>query len=307
MATLKQLKIFIAVAEYKKMSEAAKKLYISQPTVSQVISDLEDEYETQLFNRLSKKLEITPSGLILLNNAKEIVSIHQKLEQTMKTINSQRPLRIGATVTIGNILMATLVEKLNQQHPDIDATVYVDNTKIIEQKILHNELDLALIEGIITRQEITAQPVIEDCMCLICGNKHPFASKPAVCIEDLRHQNFILREKGSGTRAIFENYMLTHQSPYAVKWECTSRCAIIDAVRHNLGLSVLSKQCVIEYAEKGDVIICQVENISMKRFFHLCRNRFHPITSQMKDFTDIVMSISNYGSRPSRQRDSCEL
>lgn len=126
MATLKQLKTFIAVAEYKKMSEAAKKLYISQPTVSQVISDLEAEYEAQLFNRFSKKLEITPAGLLLLNNAREIVSIHQKLEQTMKNINSQRPLRIGATITIGNILMATLVERLLDQHPDIDVTVFVD-------------------------------------------------------------------------------------------------------------------------------------------------------------------------------------
>lgn len=292
MATLKQLKTFIAVAEYKKMSEAAKKLYISQPTVSQVISDLEAEYEAQLFNRFSKKLEITPAGLLLLNNAREIVSIHQKLEQTMKNINSLRPLRIGATITIGNILMATLVERLLGQHPDIDVTVFVDNTKIIEQRMLHNELDIALVEGIITRQEITAKPVIEDCLCLICGKKHPFADKTAISLEDLRHQNFILREKGSGTRAIFENFMLTHQIPYVTKWECSSRCAIVDAVRHNLGLSVLSRQCVLEYVEKGDVVICPVKDISMKRYFYLCRNQCYSITSQMKDFSDTVMAMS---------------
>jgi len=76
MATLKQLKTFIAVADYKKMSEAAKKLYISQPTVSQSISDLEEEYQTQLFKRFSKELKITPAGFLLLNHALEIVSIH---------------------------------------------------------------------------------------------------------------------------------------------------------------------------------------------------------------------------------------
>ncbi len=292
MATLKQLKTFLAVAEDKKMITAAKRLYISQPTVSQIILDLENEYNAQLFERFPKELKITPAGELLLNYAREIVAIHEHLEQSMKNINSLRPLRIGATITIGNTLMGTLVEELLLQHPDIDITVFVENTRIIEHRILHNELDIALAEGIIVRQEIMTKPVIEDELCLICGNKHPFAGKPYVLMEDLRNQDFIMREKGSGTRAIFENIMLTHHIPFVTKWECSSRCGIVDAVRHNLGLGVLSLRCVTEYVEKGDVIILPLKEVSMKRFFYLCHNQCHPITSQMKDFASVVTAMA---------------
>lgn len=292
MATLKQLKIFIAVAEYKRMNEAAKRLYISQPTVSQVILDLENEYHTQLFERFPKELKITVAGQQFLRHARDIVAEHELLEESMKNINSVRPLRIGATLTAGNALIATLVEHLQKKHPDIDVSVFVENTKVIERMILHNELDIAVVEGIITRREILTKPVLEDNLCVICGKGHPFAARASISIEDLRLRNFIMREKGSGTRAIFENIMLTYHVPFVTKWECASRCAIVDAVRHNLGLGVLSERCVTEYVEKGDIVVCPIENVSMKRYFYLCHQQSRPVTSQMQDFAEVVTEMA---------------
>lgn len=291
MATLKQLKTFIAVAEYKKMSEAAKRLYISQPTVSQIISDLEQEYQAKLFERSPKELKITPAGRIFLYNARQIIAGHEQLEQSMKKVHSLRPLRVGATLTIGNTLMGALAEHLTELHPDIDLTVFVNNTKIIEQKMIHNELDLALVENIIARREIMTKPVLEDTLCLICGNKHPFASRTSVSLPELQNQAFVMREPGSGTRAMFENIMMTHHIPYVIKWECCSRCAIIDAVRHNMGLGVLSQRCIEEYVEKGDINTCSLENVSMKRYFYLCHNQSQAYTSQMEDFTNVITSV----------------
>lgn len=292
MATLKQLKTFITVAECGKMNEAARRLYISQPTVSQIISDLETEYHTSLFERTGRSLKITSAGLVLLDNAREIVAIHAHLEQAMQNIHSKRPLRVGATLTIGNTMMGTLIERLNEKYPDIDVTVSVDNTKIIEYQMIHNDLDIALVEGIIVRQELLTEPVLEDSLCLICGRKHPFAAMDSISIEDLRHQNFIMREKGSGTRAIFENIMLTHHIPFTTRWECASRNAIVDAVRHNIGLAVLSERCVTEYVESGDIIVCPLRGVSMKRYFYLCHSQCHPMSSQMRDFADLVVEMS---------------
>lgn len=291
MATLKQLKTFIAVAEYKKMSEAAKRLYISQPTVSQIISDLEQEYQAKLFERSPKELKITPAGRIFLYNARQIIAGHEQLEQSMKKVHSLRPLRVGATLTIGNTLMGALAEHLTELHPDIDLTVFVNNTKIIEQKMIHNELDLALVENVIVRREIMTKPVLEDTLCLICGNRHPFASRTSVSLPELQNQAFVMREPGSGTRAMFENIMMTHHIPYVIKWECCSRCAIIDAVRHNMGLGVLSQRCIEEYVEKGDINTCSLENVSMKRYFYLCHNQSQAYTSQMEDFTNIITGV----------------
>lgn len=291
MATLRQLTAFIAVAEYKKMSDAAKKLYISQPTVSQIISDLENEYEVQLFERYPKELKITPAGLLLLTGAQEIVGIHENLAQSMKNINSLRPLRIGATLTIGNTLMGSFVENMQKKHPDLDISVFIDNTKIIEHRMIHNELDIALVEGIIVREEILTQPVLDDRLELICGNEHPLASLPSITIDDLRERVFIMRERGSGTRAIFENIMRDHHIPFTTKWECSSGTAIIDAVRHNLGLGVLSYRCVKDFIENGEIHVCQLDGISMKRFFYLSYNKNHPVTSQMRDFMEAVKEI----------------
>lgn len=292
MATLRQLKTFIAVADYKKMSEAAKMLYISQPTVSQIIADLETEYDTLLFERSPKSLKITPAGTLLLNNARKIVAIHEDLERSMKNINALRPLRIGATLTIGNTMIATLVETLMKQYPDIDVSVFIDNTEVIEHRLIHNELDLALAEGIILREEILTEPAIDDFLYLVCGKQHPFASQAKVTIDELQNQNFIMREKGSGTRAFFENLMLTHHIPFQVKWESSSSTAIIDAVRHNLGLAVLSERCVSEYAKAGELFICPIELFPVKRSFYICRNQCQPITSQMQDFITMVKNFS---------------
>lgn len=298
MSTLKQLKTFIAVAEYKKMREAAKKLYISQPTISQIISDLETEYQVQLFERTPRELKITPAGHLLLSSAYEIVAIHENLEQSMKNINSLRPLRIGVTLTIGNTLISTLAEELKAQHPDIDISVFVDNTRIIEHRMIHNELDIALVEGIIVREEILTEPVLDDYLYLICSKTHPFAGKESISLEELRNQNFIMRELGSGTRSIFENIMLAHHIPFRTKWECSSGTAIIDAVRHNHGLGVLSERCVSEYVAKGEIFVCPIQEISMKRFFYICRHKNHPITSQMQAFIDLTRSMTDKQTPP---------
>ena len=292
MATLRQLKIFVAVAEYRKMNVAANKLFIAQPTVSQTIIDLEKEYNTSLFERHAKELRITAAGMFLLAKAKEIIAIHTNLEQSMKNITSLRPLKIGATLTIGNTLMSNLVCQLNELYPDIDVSVFVDNTKLLEQRMIHNELDIALVEGIIVREEIQTIPVLRDKLELICGPNHPFAQKEIIRIEDLANQNFIMRERGSGTRAIFENIMITHHVPFITKWECSSSTAIIDAVRHDLGLGILSYRCVKEYASKGKVIICPIENVAMNRYFYLCHNKNYPFTSQMKDFQNMINNLS---------------
>lgn len=295
MATLRQLEIFAAVAEYKKMNLAASNLYIAQPTVSQTIIDLEKEYDTVLFERHNKELKITPAGTLLLKRAKEIIALHEGLEQEMKNLHEQRPLKIGATLTIGNTLISELVSLLIKDHPDIDVSVYIDNTRLLEHRMMHNELDLALVEGVILRKEIQTEPVFHDRLEIICGCEHPFAQKTSIQIEELANQNFIMRERGSGTRAIFENLMLAHHVPFITKWESCSSSAIIDAVRHNLGLGIVSYRCVKEYDQNGEVKICPIESLNMERYFYLCYNRNHPITSQMQDFTNMIHNLSGTG------------
>ena len=291
MATLRQLEAFIATAEFKKMSEAAKHLYISQPTISQIISELEKEYDTKLFERQAKELRITPAGSLLLKSAREIMAIEQNLKQNMKTMNRIRPLRVGATVTVGANIIGKIIAQITEEYPDIDAFVNVSNTHQIEHMLLNNELDIAIAEGIMTHNELNAKPVFVDKLCIICGKDHPFAGRPYLHVSDLHNQNFILRERGSGTRAIFEAAMDAHHVPYEIKWESSSTPAILDAVSRNLGLGFVSERCATGKADAGLLFQCPVPEIDSERFFYLCYNSTHPMTSQMKDFSDYICSL----------------
>ena len=291
MATLRQLRVFATVAEFKKMSAAAKHLYISQPTISQIISELEKEYNTLLFDCHQKELRITPSGNLLLESARQILAIHDNLEQKMKHLGSLRPLRIGATMTVGNNMMSDIQKQLQELYPDIEVFVYVNNTQHIEQHLLENDLDIALVEGIIYREEIVSKPATIDDLCLVCSKDHPFAQRDHISIEEQRDQKIILREKGSGTRAIFENLMMTYHVPIQVSWECGSTKAIADAVQCDLGLGFLSEVCVKRQVAEGDIVICPVPELTRQRYFYLCYNRNHPITSQMQDFMDMVEDL----------------
>lgn len=291
MATLRQLKTFVATAEHKKMSEAAKHLYVSQPTISQIISELEKEYQTALFERHAKELRITTAGELLLENAKQIIAIHETLEQNMKTISSKRPLRIGATLTIGTNIMAKIAKGVEDLHKDIDCFVCVHNTEQIEEMLLHNELDIALVEGIIDHEEIITTPAFDDNLCIICHRDHPLAEKEVVSPEDLHNQPFILREKGSGTRGIFEQLMRTHHIPYKVKWESSTTPAIVDAVSQNLGIAFVPVRCINGKAYRDNICTCSVPEINLKRFFFLTRHKYHPLTSQMQDFMNYINSL----------------
>ncbi len=291
MATIRQLEAFVATAEFRKMSEAAKHLYISQPTISQIISELEKEYQTKLFERSAKELRITPAGALLLKGAREILTIHKALEQSMKTMNAIRPLRIGATITVGANIIGKITEQMNALFPDIDISVNVSNTDHIEQLLVHNELDIALVEGIICNKDLITTPTLVDRLCIICSKDHPFAGSTNLRAEDLNGQNFILREKGSGTRAIFESFMKIQNVSYRVKWESNSTPAIIDAVSRNLGLGFLSERCVAEKVDAKILYHCPVQEINLERFFYLCYSRSHPFTSQMQDFSNYVCSL----------------
>lgn len=278
------------------MNIAASKLYIAQPTVSQTILDLEREYDTLLFERHKKELKITASGQLLLSRAKEIIHMYDSLEHAMKNLNNQRPLKIGATLTIGNTMMSGLVSLLKERCPDIDVSVYIDNTQILEHRMLHNELDLALVEGIITRKEIQTEPIFEDKLEIICSPEHSLAQKSSIQLNDLSNENFILRERGSGTRAIFENIMATNHIPFITKWECCSSTAIIDAVRHNLGIGILSHRCVKEYAQNGEIHICPMDALHIQRYFYLCYHQHHGFTSQMNDFSTLLHELASTDS-----------
>ena len=220
--TIRHLRIFIEVVDSGKMSTAAEKLYISQPTVSQAIRELEEHYGVLLFERLSRKLYITPKGERLLSYARNVVKQFDDMEEMMLKGNYVEKIRIGATNTVGNCILGDVIRSFKEINPHIEVYSYVNNTKDVEEKLLRSELDIGIVEGNVKSQDLISIPEVNDFLVLICAKDHPLAKKKTVKLKDLENVKFAMREQGSGTRELFERYMLENGIPIKIGFEANS-------------------------------------------------------------------------------------
>ncbi|MGI6007917.1 MAG: LysR family transcriptional regulator [Ruminococcus sp.] len=284
--TLRHLKIFIAVAETKSMSAAARRCFITQPTVSQTIHELEEHYHTKLFERLSRKLYITEAGKNLLSHARQVIDQFDHLEQSMQNSAVNQPLRIGATLTVGVCLLPHILNDFSTIMPEVSTYSCISNTADIEQKLLDSSLDIGIVEGNIKSSDLISIPMVEDFLVLICSKGHPFALRDKIFAAELEGKNFAMREEGSGTRALFEHYLHRHNLKVNIAWEASSPMAIKNAVIYNVGLSVISVRLLQDEILSGDIYaICNPYNEwdrSFKLVYH--KNKFlTPAIEQIRE------------------------
>ena len=217
--TIRHLTIFLTVAQQGSMSAAAKVLYLSQPTVSQAIRELETHYNGLLFERLGKKLYLTERGRLLLPHAEELVQQFRQIEELMLNQGQSSTLKLGSTITVGTCLTPSVIMDLQKCFPELSVYSYVSNTRDIEEKLLKSELDAAVVEGEILSPDLIVLPIIDDSLVLAVGKEHPFYTRQELSVADLQGQKFSMRESGSGTRQLFEDYASRHQLSYITTWE----------------------------------------------------------------------------------------
>jgi len=160
--TIRHLKIFVTVAECGKMRKAAELLYISQPSVSQAVQELENYYGVKLFDRLSQKLYLTDMGKLLLPYARRTVEIIENTDKVMKNAGEYSTLRIGASVSVGTYLINDIIDKLEESIDKIETSVVVNNTYIVEEMIRNSKLDVAIVEGMVEGNDIIKLPLYND-------------------------------------------------------------------------------------------------------------------------------------------------
>ena len=289
--TIRHLRIFIAVADCGTMRKAAEELYISQPSVSQAIREIEEYYHVRLFERLSKRLYITESGKSMLSYARHIVSDFDNMEEAMNNAESEPKIRIGSSVTVGTVLLNDWVTELERQIPDIDVRVTVNNTTAIEGGICKSELDLAVVEGVVQNEEIISRIICKDEIVIIVNRQHPYAGKK-ITIEMLNGQPLISREQGSAERNQFERLMAENDIHMEKKWCCTNTEAIKRAVMAGKGIAILSKRLVEKEVEQGKLHIVTVDNVHVERNFKLIYHKNKFITPQMMAFEQICKKQS---------------
>ena len=158
--TNRELEIFIAVAECGKMGAAAQKLYITQSSVSQSISSIEKEFGVRLFERISHSLYLTDVGETLLQYARSLSAVTKDMDAFLRSASGYRRLRVGATVTVGTCVIGSVLNTVKKEIPEIRLNVCVANTRLLEDMLIKNEIDAALVEGEVQHPDLVYTPVI---------------------------------------------------------------------------------------------------------------------------------------------------
>ena len=282
--TNRELEIFLTVVECGKMTETARKLYITQSSVSQAIANIEKEYDVKLFERLSNSLRLTEVGKQLATHAKNYFAVKNDMDSFLDNASKFRKIRVGATMTVGTCVISPILKRLREKFEDIEITVEIANTHILEDLLLKNEIDIALIEGKVSNQELVSTDVIEDRLVLICSNDHRFANRESVAAQELEGESFIMREQGSGTRKQFEEEMRKKNIPINVRWNCYNSEAIKNAVCDGHGVSVISKRLVEEEVEQRRLCSAEIRDIELRRHFSVVHHRKKYLSEELLEF-----------------------
>ncbi len=285
--TLRHLRIFIMVADLGSMTAAARAMFISQPTVSQAVSELEDYYGIKLFDRLAKRLFITEKGSRLLSYARHITALANEMEQAVRNPEKTGTINMGASLTIGTCLLPGLIGRFAREYPLIQVKVTIRNTQDIEALITRNAIDFALVEGAIHTADIVSRSFMEDRLMLVCGKGHPFYGAGKISLADLESLRYLVREPGSGTRELFENLMSLNEIKWQAAWECNSSDGLKSAAVAGMGVAVISARLVEEELKTGVLSNLPVEGLDMRRSFCVIHHRNKYLSPAMTAFISL--------------------
>lgn len=281
--TLRHFQIFLKVYDEGGMTRAAEKMRISQPSVSQAVRELEEHYQVRLFERLGRRLFLTAAGQELMHYARHVMSLTEQAESALRGYSLLSPLRIGATLSIGESVFIPLLQRLKEKVPEQPLFSRIHNTATLEQYLLQDELDIALVEGSIESEYLQEVPFMEDELILAAAP----ASKTVLTRDELAGCDFIMREEGSGTRNLFEQVMKEQQLAPRIVGVYNNSASIKQAVMANLGITALSRKLVEKEIRDGSLIRLTVPHLQFKRNFRLVYHVNKYITPSLKMFMEI--------------------
>ncbi|ADI29409.1 LysR family transcriptional regulator [Methylotenera versatilis] len=290
--SLRQLEIFVAICRTESVSRASEALSLSQSATSTALSELERQFDLQLFDRGGKSLRINETGQQLLPRAVELLDRAKEIENLLQGHAGFGHMRIGATLTVGNYLATILVARFLQEHSESRIQLKVHNTSTIVQQIANHELDLGMIEGDCNHPDIEVQPWIADELVVFSAPNHPLASQRKVSLEQLLQEDWILREKGSGTRATFDRAFHSYHSQLKIRLELEHTEAIKRAVESGLGIGCISRLALKDAFRRGSLVPISTPSLNLSRFFYFLWHKQKYQTTGIREFLDLCRRLT---------------
>lgn len=291
--TLRQLQVFTEIARQENVSRAAERLSMSQPAASAALTELERNYNCQLFDRAGKRLLINALGLELLPQARALLEQAQAVDALLRGQQGFGSLNVGATLTIGNYLATLLLGHFMQRHPECKVRLHVNNTEHIIERISEFSLDLGLIEGHCQHPDIQVTPWVHDELVVFCAPGHPLANAGRASLQQLQQEVWILREQGSGTRRTFENALQPHGISMTPLLELEHTEAIKRAVESGLGIGCISRLALRDAFRRGSLAPIEVPELELGRPFSFSWHRQKFQTRAMQEFLQLCTALTD--------------
>ncbi len=289
--TLKHLQVFLAVARHENVSVAARELAMSQSAASTALKEFEQRFDMNLFDRVGKRLHLNDQGSMLRPKAAALISQARELEKTLLAHDEVGQLNVGATLTIGNYLAVSIMAEFMKTHPAAGVALTVENTAAIARKVKNFELDIGLVEGELTEPELEVIYWRDDELTPFARPDHPLAQKPSLIDADLLEADWIVRERGSGTRQAFDRAMHGILPNVKLRLELQHTEGIKRAVEAGLGVGCLSKLTLEDAFRRGSLVPLAVPQRDWTRKFYFILHRQKFLTSGVQSWMEYCRQV----------------
>ena len=274
-------------------TRAAEILHMTQPAVSLAIKELEQYYGVHLFDRIGRRLRITDAGKQFLRYAIHISDLFKDMETGLRDWGTKGILRIGASITIGAQFLPGYIRAYSNICPDMDVRVVVEQSDRLEKKLLSNELDVALTEGIVHDPNIVSEAYSEDHLSVICSADKGWRQGQIISLAEFQKQRFLLRERGSGTREVFDRTVEQAGISITPIWEAVSTTALVNAVINGLGVAVLPNRMILPALNRGLIVTVGVQDLVFRRNFYIIHHKDKFLTDAAKSFIELCRNYES--------------
>ncbi len=288
---LRHLKIFIAVAEYGSTTIAAQKLFISQPSVSLAITELESYYKLPFFDRVNRKLILNDNGTVMLKEALHILNHFTRLEENIFNERYKNIIQIGFSAGM-DYLLPTYSTYFHECYPTKQFSVVTGSSQTIYEKLIAKQIDIAVLVNKSAWKDVVTSELWQDNYVFFCANNHPLLLNQNLEFKEFVNYPFLLREKGCGCRDRFDEICIQHKLRITPTWESNYLKMIIKEIENSHSISLAPFIEIKEYIKSGKLAVLPISNVNLLREVSLAYLDDKNRTEQEADFINLCLNTS---------------
>lgn len=294
--TLRQLQVFESVARHLNHSRAAAELFLSQPAVSMQIRQAEQTIGLPMFEQAGKKLFLTEAGREMLHYARSVLQLMQEMQNVFDAMKGLEHGRLNITVvSTANYFMPQLLAQFIRDHPKIQVGLSVANRDAVIRQLAENVADLAIMGQPPQGADMLATPFLSNPLVVIAAPGHPLARTRKIQPKQLAKEVFLLREKGSGTRAVVERFFDSYALPLPNHMEMETNEAIKQSVQAGMGIGIISHHAIELELTTHRLVVLEVEGFPILRHWHIVQRKDKRPSLSAIEFERFLLAQSHDG------------